>query len=83
MNMNDLIRAAAGRVATEPPPASSDPKRAHRGKADGGEGRSFSPPAVEVSMSSLLRAHHDDIKLRARAYERLADGRTFSGRELG
>jgi hypothetical protein len=82
--MNELIRAAAGRVATESPFSSTgDPKRACRGKADGGEGRSFSPPDVEVGMSSLIRAHRDDINARARTYERLADGRSLSARELG
>lgn len=81
--MNELIRAAAGRVATEAPAASTvDPRRACRGKADGGEGRNRSP-RLEVGMSSLIRAHRDDINARARTYERLADGRRLSARGLG
>ena len=80
--MNDLIRAAAGRVAAEAPVASTvDPRRSCRGKADGGEGRNRSPE-VEVGLSSLVRAHADDIAARARTYERLAGGGMISGRPI-
>ena len=83
MSMNELIRAAAGHVAPEPSPAAfGDPKRASWGKADGGEGRNASTPD-EAGMSSLLRAHADDVRARAVMYERLASGGSISGRPIG
>jgi hypothetical protein len=82
MEMNDLIRAAAGRAPVEQPPPADDRKRAGWGKADGGEGRGL-PPPIEAGMSSLIRAQRDEVAARARTYEQLAEGRTLSARELG
>jgi hypothetical protein len=79
--MNNLIRAAPGRTP-EPPATAGDPKQACWGRGDGGEGRDRSP-LIEVGMSSLIRAHRDDINARAWNYERLADGRRLFARELG